>query len=87
MNINGKSIDISDLTNEKYMHKKVNNLFLSNYQISVLNYYKIDYLKFSSMKELIYLIEEVLDNDEDAEDLEMVSKEISEMDYYNNTNK
>lgn len=87
MNINGKSIDISDLTNEKYMHKKVNNLFLSDYQISVLNYYKIDYLKCSSMKELIYLIEEVLDNDEDAEDLEMVSKEISEMDYYNNTNK
>lgn len=90
MNINGKNIDIDDLVDEKHMHKKYgNDIYLSDFQIEVLNKYKIDYETISSVSELIFQIEEILDDDcgDDLDDLENVSKEISEFNYYNNTNK
>ena len=42
--------------------------------------------KCGSINELIYQIDEVLD-EEDAYDLDQVSKEINEFNYYHNTNK
>ena len=85
--INNEEIDISDLISQKYMHKKINDkLYLSDYQKSILDIYKIDYNSVSSAKELLFLIEDVL-NEEEYEDLEEISKQISEFDYYHNTNK
>ena len=88
MNINGENINIDDLISQEHMHKEVKKgIFLSDYQISVLNQYGIDVNKCSSINDLIYQIDEILDDEEDSEDLESVSKEISEFNYYANTNK
>ena len=71
---------------EKNMHKQINNLYLTQKQIDVLDRYNIDYNKCTSMNELLYYIDEVL-NEEDNEELEKVSLEIAETNYYMNTNK
>ena len=87
MKINNQNIDIEDLVSEKYMHKKINNgLFLSDYQIDVLLRNKIDPYKCSGIEELIFLIDEILEEDED-EELDNISREIIEFNYYTNTNK
>lgn len=87
MEINNIQIDISDLVDQKYMHKKITDkLYLSDYQISILSAFKIDYKSCKTSKELLYLIDKELDVDYD-EDLDIVSREISEFDYYNNTKK
>ena len=87
MIINDQNINIDDLVSDKYMHKKLDNgLFLSEYQIDVLLRNGIDPYKCGSIDELIYLIDEILDEDDD-EELDIISKEIMEFNYYANTNK
>ena len=87
MKINNQDINIDDLVSEKYMHKKLDNgLFLSDYQIDVLMRNNIDPYKCSGISELIYLIDEILEEDLD-EELDIISKEIMEFNYYTNTNK
>lgn len=71
---------------EKNMHKQINNLYLTQKQIDVLDRNNIDYNKCTSMNELLYYIDEVL-NEDDNEELEKVSLEIAETNYYMNTNK
>lgn len=87
MIINNQNINIDDLISDKYMHKKLDNgLFLSEYQIEVLLRNEIDPYKCSGISELIYLIDEALDESDD-EELDSISKEIMEFNYYTNTNK
>jgi len=87
MIINNQNINIDDLVDEKYMHKKLDNgLFLSEYQIDVLKRNGIDPYKCGSIDEIIFQIDEILDYDED-EELDTISREIMEFNYYNNTNK
>lgn len=87
MNVNGENINIDDLVSQKYMHKEIKKgIFLSDYQISILSMYGIDVYKCSSIKEILFQIEEILE-DEDIEELDLVSKEIAEFNYYANTNK
>lgn len=64
------------------------NFMLTNREIEVLDRYKIDYKKCNTVKEVIFEIEDIL-NDMDIvdEDLEYISGTISERDYYQNTNK
>jgi DNA-binding LacI/PurR family transcriptional regulator len=62
----------------------------SNYTYMVLptDKYSIDVNNYSNISELIYDIEECLnDSYEELDDLEWVSQTISEYNYYNNTNK
>ena len=66
--------------------KKYGNLYLTDKQVKVLNKYNINYNNFNKLSELIYYIEYLL-NSNDLEDLELVSQELSEFEYYNNTNK
>ncbi|MBP5678665.1 MAG: hypothetical protein J6X28_02405 [Bacilli bacterium] len=64
------------------------NLLLTNHEIEVLNRYKINYLKCTSLKEVLFEIEELLGEEEIVdEDLELISESISERDYYQNTNQ
>lgn len=73
---------------EKSMIKHVgNNIYLSVNQINVLKRYGIDYKRHSSIKSLIFEIETVLNESVDADDLDEVSNSLSEINYYNNTNK
>lgn len=64
------------------------NLLLTNHEIEVLNRYKINYSHCNSLKEVLFEVEELLDDmDITEEDLELVSESIAERDYYQNTNK
>ena len=68
------------------MHKKIGNLYLSEAEMEILDIFNIDYKKYNDIKSLIYEIEEVLEENE-SEELEWVLNELSEFNYYNNTNK
>lgn len=74
-----------DIENTK-LNKIKNNIYLSNKQIDVLKKYNIDYLKYNNLSDLIFDIEEIL-NEELYDDLDLVSQELQEFNYYNNTNK
>ena len=87
MIINDQNVNIDDLQSQKYMHKEIKKgMFLSEYQIEILLKYGINPEECGSIYELIYMIDEVLEEDE-AEDLDAISREIIEFNYYSNTNK
>ncbi len=88
MNINNQDINIEDLISDKYMHKEIKKgIYLSEYQIEVLNKYDIKPEECGTINDLIMLIDLILEDEEDADDLEQISREISEFNYYANTNK
>jgi len=92
MEVNGKKLDIDNLTKDVYNDKSMikmrgNGIYLSDNQIEVLKRYDIDYKKYISLNSLIFEIEEILNEEVDASDLEEVSSRLSELNYYNNTNK
>ncbi len=80
-------VDQMDFESNK-LNKVNNNIMLTNHEIELLNRYKIDYQKCTNLKQIIFEIEEIL-NDMDIvdEELELISESISERDYYQNTNK
>ena len=68
------------------LNRRDNGLLLSDYQIMVLKRNGIDYKKYFNIKELLFDIENCLDDYFD-EELDLVSSQLSEFIYYNNTNK
>jgi len=91
MLINGEEYHVNDLLNNldlsRDMKCPVNELLdLTRYQIEILTRYQIDYQSATSLKDLLYKIEEVLE-ETDAEELELIASEIQDRDYYENTNK
>lgn len=89
MLVNGKYIEDTEIMKtEKSFLKRYNNIYISEEQKEILDRYDIDVNKYSSITQLIYDIEECLNNSiEQLDDLEWVSETISEYNYYNNTNK
>lgn len=86
-----KDYNINDLLNnidfESNRLVKINNkLYLTNYQIEILNKYNIDYKSLGNLSSIIYVAEEILEED-DYEDLDEIIRELSERNYYENTNK
>lgn len=81
-----KTDDYEISLNRKFMRRVFKDIYLSDEQIDILNKYNIDYHKYNDIKMLIYAIEELL-NYCYYDDLDLVSREISEFDYYHNTNK
>lgn len=82
---------IKDVANnlqfDNQLTKINNNLYLNKKEEEVLQKYQINY-KNCDMNSLIYLIEDYLnDSFEEIPDLEEVSLNISERNYYQNTNK
>ena len=76
------------VADESSFLKKYNKIYISSKQVDILKRYDIDINKYNSVKELIYDIEEILNNSyNDTEDLEWVSETLSEYNYYNNVNK
>ena len=74
--------------NEKTFLKRHNNIYISDEQINILKNYNIDIEKYNNLNELMYDIEDCLNNSYgDLDDLEWVSQTLSEYNYYNNTNK
>ena len=80
-----EAIKISDYE-DLLLKRRDNNMLLSDYQVSVLSRNGIDYNKFNNVRQLLFEIENYLDDDYD-EELDMVSSQISEYIYYNETKK
>ncbi len=91
MKINKQEVEnIVNKTIEDNKLNKINNIYLSNKQIYILEKYKIDYKNVRDIKQLIFFIEEYINEnyfEEELEDLENLSLELSEFNYYYNTNK
>ena len=64
-----------------------NNLFLTNFEIDILKLYKINYEICKNYQEILFFIEEEIELNDDAIDLEQISLSISERNYYQNTHK
>ncbi len=87
MLINNQEVNIDDLYSSKYMHKEIKKgIFLSEYQLEVLSRNGIDVYSCGSINDLMYMIDEILDECDD-EELDVVFNEISEFNYYSNVNK
>ena len=71
---------------ELLLNRRENGMLLSDYQVSILNRNGIDYRKFSKIRELLFEIENCLDDYYD-EELDMVGSQISEYIYYNESKK
>lgn len=92
MIVKGKALNIDELTKEVYDDKNMikmrgNGIYLSDNDVQTLKKYNINYEKYSSLNSLIFGIEEILNEEVDTDDLEQISSKLSELNYYNNTNK
>ncbi len=72
--------------NKNKLQKVNDKLLLTNYQIEVLKRNEINPENYSSLKEIIYMAEEAYENTLD-EELDIILNELSERNYYENTNK
>jgi len=61
-------------------------IYLTKEQIEILKKYQIPY-HCNSLNELIFYIEEILQENPDFEDLENLSLSLAEIDYYSNYRK
>ena len=91
MKINNNDINITDAFNYSEFDKLIlkrrdNNFLLSDYQISILNRVGINFNKYSNIRDLLFDVEELLNEIYD-EELDLVSNQLSEFIYYNDTNK
>ena len=85
MELNLKDDEI--MGNDKtFLKRRENGLLLSDEDISTLERNDINYLEFHSLEELVFKIEEILDDVYD-EKLEELSIKLGEYNYYNYTNK
>lgn len=75
--------------NEEHILKsRGSNLLLTDYQVSILKRNQIDYENYPSTKSLLFRIEEELNDNPDADyELEILSQELAERSYYQETNK
>lgn len=65
-----------------------NGIFLKDEEENILKKYHIDYQNCKDIKELIFKIEDYLnDSYEEINDLENLSSRLQEFNYYHNTNK
>ena len=67
------------------MNKINDKLYLTKNQMDILERYDIEY-RTKSIDELIFEIEDIL-NYEESEELDKLSMDLSEFNYYHNTNK
>ena len=77
-----QSIDVST----SFLKNRANGILLTDEDVEILDRYGIDYQKCSNASELVFQIEEYL-NELDSEELENLSLRLSEFQYYNETNK
>ncbi len=80
-----EAIKFSDYNDLLLRHQK-NGLILSNYQLDVLKRNGFDIDNYVNIRQLLFDVEEYLDNDYDDE-LDFVSSQLAEFIYYNETKK
>lgn len=82
----GITLDIEKTT----LKTRKNGLLLSDEQIEVLKRHNINYENYNNLSSLIFKIEEYIEevgNYMDITDIDELSKQLSEQNYYQNTNK
>ncbi len=82
--------------NEKYMnelnnvsrdmHKNYNGIYLTDSEVNILKINGFDINKYSNIKELMFDLEEEIE-ESDNDELDMILSSIAEFNYYHNTNK
>ena len=75
---------------ENELKTRKNGLILTDEQIEILKRHNINYEEYNNIQSLIFKIEEYINDVQgymDITDIDEVSKELSEQNYYNNTNK
>lgn len=92
MKINNKEIDVNEIVidlygNNNMLKMRGNGIYLSDNQVKTLKKYGVDYKKYVTLSSLIFDIEKILNEQTDVQDLEELSQRLSELNYYNNTNK
>lgn len=87
MNIEDITKEVLENINSNSYKKRKNGLVLKDKWVEVLERYSINYENYGSINELIYEIEQIIEECDYPEDLDMVSSEIAEYNYYNNTKK
>jgi hypothetical protein len=92
MKIFDKNINIEDIIEEIDIDqniplKRKNGLILRESHIEILKRNGINYENHTSLNSLIFEIEEVLNEGTEDAELEWLSEELSEINYYNYTNK
>lgn len=73
-------------TDKSFLKRRKNNLLLSDNDVLILERNDINYLDYKSLEELLFVIEKMLEENED-EELEELSIKLGEYNYYNYTNK
>lgn len=75
---------------EKELKTRKNGLLLSDEQIKILTNHNINYEQYQTLESLIFAIEEYINDVQgymDITDIDELSKQLAEQNYYNNTNK
>ena len=76
---------------EELLIKTANNLLISQKDKNTLKYYNIDVDKYKTINELLYAIDNVLDNEDldpdEEEELDYIANTLQERNYYLNFNK
>lgn len=91
MKILGKEVSVDDAVryadiDKVLVKRRENNILLSDYQVEVLKRANIDYKSFINMHELLFEIEEYLNEVYDDE-VDSISKQLAEYIYYGETKK
>lgn len=83
--MNNLDKELDEIFKQNKLEKINDKLYLTRNQIDILERYDIEY-KSKSIDELIFEIEDIL-NYEDSDELDKLSMDLSEFNYYHNTNK
>lgn len=91
MKINNVDIDISEAikladVDKIVLKRRKNNILLSDYQMMILKERNFNLDKINNINELLFEIEEYLNNNYDNE-LDLIGSQLAEFIYYQQTNK
>lgn len=91
MLINNRDVSVDEAIgfanyNNLLLSRRDNGLLLSDYQVDILNRNGINYKNFSNIKDLMFEIENMLD-EEFNEELDIISSQLAEYIYYKDFNK
>lgn len=70
-----------------FVKARKEDIYLSDADMKILEKYEIDYNSYSNMQELLFSIEDILNNNYTDSDLEELLIKLSEYNYYFKTNK
>ena len=74
--------EFNNIINDNKINKINDHIYLTNKQIEVLNNHQINYQDCHDLKELLFLIDDI-----DDEEIDEIAMDISELNYYQYTNK